>query len=178
MRLLTAVVLTTVIGLGLLCADDRTSLAGLGRLTVLLDVNNGDNETPIAKVGLTADQLRTDAELRLRKAGVSVVDYEQYLDLTIKESRQLPDIGVLFLSVTALCDPAACFYTVRPSLSQPVALLRDATRVVQAATWNGGGRVGIIRQAPPKAATEIRSAVGDCVDDFLNKYLAANPPKR
>ena len=159
-------------------ADERASLAGLNRVTVLVDVNNGEkDDAQIVKAGLTMIQLRTDTELRLRKSGVQVVDDEQYVDLLVKESPQVADIGTLFLSVTAVCVPQGCFYTIRPSLSQRTTLVRDPARVFEAATWNGGGRVGFVPEGVLGAASKVRSALGDCVDGFLNEYLAANPSR-
>lgn len=141
----------------LLAADgeeNRQSLMGIKGVKVLVE----DSESPDAIAdGLTQDQLQTDVELRLRKAGVTIVK----------------DVGApyLYVAINPIKDSTGLYaYSCAVELHQKAVIsngmkLYTATRSVSTA-----GMVGRLNMSK-----YIREVVGDMVDKFLNAYLSANP---
>jgi len=110
--------------------------------------------------GLTRDQLQTDVEVRLRKAGIKVAS-----------SRLFP---VLHLFVKELKRSASekCVYALRLELLQEITLVRNRSVSFLAATWDFSylGEVGA-----DKFSRTVRDNVADMVDQFINAYLEYNP---
>ncbi len=138
----------------------RISLKGVTAVAVLVEPMTPDAE----RDGLTKDQLQTDIELRLRKAGINVA------------SLPLPETGwaYLYLSVHARKYPEVQTYSVALSLQfrQWVILERDPGVRAPATTWgtSSSGLMGsrVIRNL-------VRDGVADAVDKFINAYLEQNP---
>jgi hypothetical protein len=136
-------------------ADDKTSRDSLRNLSaVLVVVESVDADT--VRDGLTTEQIQTDVELRLRKAGVVVSDSAS---------------PMLYVAVNPVYSSSGIYaYSSTLQLEQPVTILSNNT-LTMATTWSilATGLVG--RNKMPAA---IRSLVGDQVDTFLNAYLSAH----
>jgi hypothetical protein len=136
----------------------------LGAVSVLVEnLNAAATET-----GLTREDLQTDVELRLRQAGVKVVD-----------SSNPP--GRLYVSVHMMRPHYAngsptngISMLLELELHQGVALLRDPSSVLLAPTWS----VSMMASSSPgDVRTFCRNDVKDLVDKFLNAYLEQNPKR-
>jgi hypothetical protein len=139
-----------------LSASDRgevQSLRGLKEVYVVVE----PLESGAEKWGLTTDQVLTDVQLRLRRAGIHVTGSV--------------DDAFLYVGIDFFKDVGnRRNYAIRISLNQQVILERDPTIHISAATWNYNS----VGYANPD---ELRKYLGDDVDRFINDYLAANPPK-
>ncbi len=113
--------------------------------------------------GLTADQLQTDIELKLRLAGIKVTSTPS-------------NSGQLFLSVShkeiKSDKTAVAFYAhVGLNFHQLVTLYGNKNQV-SASTWTDD----VIFAGRPSQGTDLtRQVVRDSIDTFINDYLAANP---
>ena len=140
--------------------SDRQSLVGLSG--VYVKVSGVIPES--APEELNEVMLKGDVEMRLRKAGIRVLNPEEVL--------QVPGTPHLTLKVTTHADQEHLFYAfgVELVLVQDVVLLRDAKIVGRGTTWGTGivGLVGI------QSLRDIRFHVWEKVDQFANDYRAAN----
>jgi len=157
-----ALILLGVLPQPLLSQNDdegsRATLAGLAGVQVVVE------SLPLAatRYGLDRATLRTDIELRLRMAGLRVVESDSasssflYVAVNLQDS----DVGIAAYSLSV------AFY-------QFVRLYRlpQSALPVMAITWSVHG-VGTARiQSVPG----IRDYARDYVDRFINAYLAVNP---
>jgi hypothetical protein len=127
------------------------TLAGITSASVLIE----NLPAGASKLGLTSDLLQTDVELKLRLAGMKVLT---------------SSFIALYVLVNATSDGGAV--NIRLELLQPVTLSRDPTIVLGAcATWSKE------RVAKFYNAQDVREAVKDQVDSFLNDWLTVNPKK-
>jgi hypothetical protein len=133
------------------------SLKGISAVTVLVE----DLSDSAKLLGLTADTLRTDVELKLRLAGMRVMANEEALKLT--------DVPALYVRVTVLPGGVAAGIDVQ--LGQNALLRRNGQLVYDATTWE---RTGVVANATLQF---IRDRLKDQVDDFLNAWLSVNPKK-
>lgn len=113
---------------------------------------------PEGKIAETT--LRTDVEVRLRKAGILIFD---------RKEPYPTNIPYLSISYTQ----SGIGLNIDLSLIQEVCLVSRPTSTAHAATWarsmTGTGRnATYIRQA-------IRQAIKDLTDMFINDYLSVNP---
>ncbi len=136
---------------------DPEPLRGLKGVHVL--VENIDSQAE--RLGLTRAQIQTDVELRLRKAGVRV--------LTEKERLETPGCPHLYVNINTPIGQGLVVYSISVELFELVTLARGF--VTDGAIWNirFAGCVGTSN------IRKVREGVGDCVDKFINDYLAANP---
>jgi hypothetical protein len=155
-----------------LTASDASALRGVRQLPVVMAIS----ET-LESRGLGEDQIRVDTELRLRKAGIQVVPIA---------SQAFPYLTVQ-VEVSCFKQPSfeRCSHAIQLSVTEPVTLVRDRSRVVFAKTWESRGMLGTfgIEGGDSSLSTDnqraIRDWVGDQVDEFVNAYLEANPiPRR
>jgi hypothetical protein len=140
----------------------RATLKGIDAVLVIIEPLD-----PQAKRdGLTRDQLQTDVEVRLRKAGIKVSS-----GVPIGSSEIL---SPLHLMVKALerSPSQRCVYAINLELLQDVALLRKPNATWLAPTWDHYylGEVGADR-----FSRQVRDNVADLVDKFINAYLEQNP---
>lgn len=143
----------------------RPSLRGLKGVHVLVLVIVGDENSDAEHAGLTRRQLQTQVELRLRKARIPVLSEEELL--------RSPGAPYLCVKVDARKVSEGLYAVfVRVTLTQQVLLLRDPKVRVPASTW---GSTGVIGGVGESRLREIRDAVADEVDEFINAYLAVNP---
>jgi hypothetical protein len=115
-----------------------------------------------------ADRIQTDAELKLRSAGIP-----------LKQRAYLEDGGAA-LAVSVGCLPIiqggrttawASDYTV--SVTQGVNLTRTGTSVL-AVTWSIDS---ILVGSIPVIENNLRGQIRDSIDEFLNDYFTVNPKK-
>jgi hypothetical protein len=139
------------------------SLKGIKGIYVLIEELP---ESLKSKTGLTEDQLRTDVELKLRLAGISVVSES--------ESLYIPGFPYLYVNINGYVEEIGLVvYNIEVELRQTVILKRNRSiEAVGATTWKTGtiGTVGL-----DKSSASIRNAVKDHVDGFINAYLSVNP---
>jgi hypothetical protein len=112
-------------------------------------------------IGLTADAIQTDVELKLRLAGMHVA--------TEKEWLQLPGMPILYINVN-LTNPALAA-SIDVMFKQNVRLERNDMTVANISTWDRGTLLG------NPTAQRIRDLIKDKVDVFLNDWLSVNPKK-
>jgi hypothetical protein len=114
-------------------------------------------------LGLSREQLKTDVEMRLWKAGVRV--------LTSKEAHETPGRPCLYVNVNTQVrrNLPLCTYLVSVTLNEIVKLASGFQTA--AGIWNTEtiGSVGAQRMG------QIQNVVSEAVDRFIKDYLAANP---
>ena len=143
-------------------ASTRESLAGLRGVKVVVETL----EPEVEHAGLTSAVIQTDAELKLRLAGIRV--------LTTDESRDEPGHPYLYLNaIVNPTLPSSWGYSTSVDLIQDVRLTRNPAVNVAAHTWSvssGGGEA-----RPANISDSVRNSFKDKVDQFVNAYLAMNP---
>ena len=115
--------------------------------------------------GLSTSQIKTDVELRLRKAGIR---------LTTPKSSDEPAYPQVYVSVRTLKSSSGIYaFSVRIQLLTLVNmnLEQSKPRLMFASVWETG-TIGTVGQSKLR---DLRSIVGDLVDEFINDYLAENP---
>jgi hypothetical protein len=142
----------------------RKSLAGLKGVTVLVE----DIRPEAEDQGLTITAVQTDAELRLRKAGIRV--------FTDAEIRNVPGNPVLYLKAIVMPGKPGWGYAASIELHQGVILTRDPSMETWACTWSVAGGGGY--DEPSNIARKVRDKLNDYVDQFINAYLAMNQKKQ
>jgi hypothetical protein len=117
-----------------------------------------------ARIALFAVQLRTDVELRLRRAGLRVLPEEDAPGRT----------PYVFVQVNLTPEGSGMHaWSVDVSLDQTVIILRMPTLTTYAPTWQATSRLGFSPRE--RVAERVRAAVTDEVDEFLNAWLGTNP---
>ena len=134
--------------------DTRDSLRGISAVRVVVE----DVDSDAAKDGLTTEQLRTDVELRLRRAGLKV-DSENYL------------LPYVYVRVQTINNEGLYACGVEVSLTQWVTAKISHADVL-AKTWSVNG-IAIVGAS--KMSAGVRGNVADFVDKFLNAWLEVNP---
>lgn len=140
----------------------RPTLRGLRGVKVSIDTFVAEAE----QGGLTLNQLQTDVELRLRKAGIRVLSEQEWL--------KAPGMPAVYVLVTTHKNKIGLHaFSIRVKLRQAVTLVRQPNSPpVLAGTYETNGYVGTIGSGRLR---ELREAVADEVDIFINDYLAENP---
>ncbi|MGB8991811.1 MAG: hypothetical protein WCD80_07130 [Desulfobaccales bacterium] len=135
----------------------KEALKGLKGVEVVVE----DLKPEAEHMGLSTAQIKTDVELRLRKAGIKV--------LTFAESAFTPGMPYLHVTVTEMNSLSLIVFSLEVDLKERVTL--DRGFKVPGKIWSTSsvGAVGINK------IREIRVFIGDDVDKFINDYLAANP---
>ena len=163
MRSLTLIALAPVIGLLVvpslsIAGEDVRSLKGLTRISV--SIEDFDQDALLA--GFSQSVFKTDVEVKLRMAGITVVP----------SGEPHPGAAYIFMVITVL-EPRAggvSPYSIDTQLNQAVYLQRDPEILDIAITWHNGsaGRGDI---------EFIRQAAKNQVDRFINDWLRANPKR-
>ena len=140
--------------------EDRETLRGLKGFHVLVAELKDD----IKQAGLTGSILKTDVELKFRKAGIRI--------LTRDEALLTPGKPHLFVQVRAikLKSPRGLFYLALVSFGQDAILSRNHSIQTSLVTWEDS-----FLGTTSEPLRSIREAVSDLVDEFMNDYLAVNP---
>ncbi len=140
---------------------DKEVLRGLSGASVEIMFGGDSNN-----IGLNETQIRTDVELKLRLAGITV--YEQ------GKTWNDPNKAELAVTITVACMPDVIFCATSTDLSlkQAVSLLSNPVVATGVFTW-GSARVGLKNKA--SIVESIREDIKDLLDMFLNDYLSVNP---
>ena len=172
MKLMFAVACTAILGLGradggkgdnssvpTVQESRRNSLKGMAALYLLVEPLNSQARD----AGLSASQLRTDIELRLRSAGIAV--------LTVEQGSAAPGNPHLNLSLVYLRSEAGfSVFSTRLALIQNVLPSRNPNHLLLASTW----AVSESGYTAGNGVSAIRETVQDSADRFCNDYLAVN----
>jgi hypothetical protein len=143
--------------------ESRATLRGLQGVWVIVDNLGLDVE----QAGLTQNQIQTDVELRLRKAGIRI--------LTRQETLSIPGRPWLYVGVEtheSRGRPGLYPFVLSLELWQLVYLARDPNVATQAPTWSHKSILGMTGASHLR---EVRDRVVVMVDVFINAYLAVNP---
>ena len=161
MRLYTAFVVLSLFSAPIAHALDdentRPSLRGIKGVKVIVEALPTDAE----RNGLTKSAIQTDIELKLRQAGIPVLNTGD---------------ADLFVSVSILADRDIAIwpFMITVGLGQDGALVRDSSiSLPLVVTWevSSFGHVG------KQNLRSVRDNVKDHVDSFINAYLVMNPKK-
>ena len=119
------------------------------------------------KVGLSAEQIQSDVEERLKEIGIKVVSEE--------EAEKLPGSPSLYVNISARKRErvAAFMFHVDVGVLQEVELVRDHKIQIMSITWTKG-RIGECTSM--SFVKSMREAVGYLMDQFCEDYRKANPP--
>jgi hypothetical protein len=167
MRLYTAFITLFLFSAPIAHADEveefqRKSLRGLKNISV------GPVHVPaeLEQNGLlTSDEVHTDVELKLRLAGIQVVDLKDFNSSSSSAS-------ILNISVNVFSSSDGIWpISVNVGVMQPVLLERDRSILSYGETW-GKFRLGRLEKSKIR---NVRETIKDMVDQFINSYLAANP---
>ncbi len=138
----------------------KETLRGLKGIAVLI----GSISPEMARDGMEEDQLRTDIELRLRRAGITV--------LKVVPKPTTPNGAYLYVSIDSFRSATGVYaFSVRVELLQEVSLTRNPSIKSVVATW----KVGSTGLMSVTQVRRIRETMGDLVDRFANDYLTVNP---
>jgi hypothetical protein len=161
-------VMTTAAGWGLDTKNTRETLRGLTGVHVAVENVSPDLEG----AGLTKSQLQTDAELRLRKAGIQVLTWEESLATSGRPYLYIRVTGFRVNNIQT-GRPLGYVAFTEVALNQDVWLEREsAIGVYDDVTWSSAGMLESVNSSNVRA---IRESAADQVDLFINAYLAVNP---
>jgi len=127
----------------------KDTLHDLPKFFVLIDMKP-ELETKIART-----TIRTDVEIRLRKAGILIFSHTE-------APFSVPWLYVLYTQTGGA-------FSIELSLNQEVYLVSHPTSITHAATWEASV-TGIA-----SSTAFIRQAIKDLTDVFINDYLSVNP---
>ena len=117
--------------------------------------------------GLDTTQIRTDVELKLRQAGITV--------LTRQERLSTAAAPYLYVNVQAIKSRANVYaFSANVELLQRVTLVRNPAMSIPATTWSATCIIGGVGS---QKVGSVREHVRDLTDQFINAYLAANPKR-
>lgn len=142
---------------------ERETLRGVAALNVLVTTRIGDEGAK--GLGITKDQLQSDAEGTLTKAGIKVAkDVRSYL---------LVSLSIISISHPTVDGILAYVYTAQIKFRQGAVLDSTGTRA-SVTTWDET-RFGAA--TPTKNLnTRIRNDLNTLVGEFVKDYLAENRP--
>lgn len=149
-------------GFAIIARSNRATLRGLSGIGVLVERLAPEVE----KGGLKANQLQTDVESKLRKAGIKILSRE--------ECAKTPGEPYLYVNLNvnvAKTESDIYPYAIDVMLIQRVSLQRNPGLLTHAVTWSIGG-VGSISKP---ILGELREVVQETVDIFIQAYQAENP---
>ncbi|MBZ5727440.1 MAG: hypothetical protein LAP87_20885 [Acidobacteriia bacterium] len=141
----------------LMASDDNgtPTLRGIKAMSVVVENINPD----AVRDGLTADQLKTDVELRLRRVGIKVSE------------SAVPYLYVRVTVVRGAVNQSQYAYSCRVVFEQPVTVKANGVLTL-VPTWSTGN---IALVGSQRMSREVRDDVGDQVDEFSNAFLSVNP---
>jgi len=156
--LLAGVTLLSATPMSLAANDEKTTLAGL--IGVRVVVEEPDNEPE----GLSQSILRSDVESRLKSAGIRI--------LTESEWQAAPGRPSLKLDVTVkAATKGTRLFLVELEIEQDVRLVRDASHSGPATTWSATPRLGVV---PAAGVAPVVQAVREAVDEFIAAWRGAS----
>ncbi|MEK6279495.1 MAG: hypothetical protein AABN95_04000 [Acidobacteriota bacterium] len=125
----------------------------------------------IQKDGLTEEQLQTDVEVRLRRAGIRVLTLDEVKDSSIKPALVITVTALKSDALSKLLEGNIYCYSISLELKQAASLPRMPSNIFLVTTWNDAA----IGFATVKSVRAIREGLGDYVDKFANDFLTVNP---
>ena len=136
-------------------AEADAALRGVSSLSVVVDSRDRD----LRSAGVTAQNLKSNAEVTLRSAGIKVVSPE-------------PHSPYLHIIVTLRRAPDTSLYAfwIEVSFKQAATLRRDPSVWVTATTWS----TGVVGAVSDGRLQDVRAVVLDYVSAFANDLLVAN----
>ena len=137
---------------------DRATLKGLTGVSVTVEPFSEQAK----RAGFDERSFQTDAELKLRVAGIHVLSETEML-----KTPGMPSIYLVVILLHERRGERAAF-SGRIELKQFVRLQRDRSIGTDAATWSNAW-VGV------GDLPYIRERVNDMVDQFINAWLSVNP---
>ncbi len=141
----------------------RETLAGL--TGVYVSVENIPDEAQ--RDGLDTTRIRTDVELRLRQASITVLTQQEWLSTAFAP--------YLYVDVQAIKNRANVYaFSANVELRQRVTLVRNPAMSILPTTWSATGIIGTVGS---QKLGSVRDDVRDLADQFINAYLAANPKR-
>lgn len=115
--------------------------------------------------GLRAQNIQTDIELRLRQAGITVIDKDKFGTI---------DVAVLHVITNCLKNGGRYAVNVQFEFMVDVTPYRHPRTVVtDAITWNKSFL--LVHPSDGDFADYVRSSIKDEADTFVNDYLKVNP---
>jgi hypothetical protein len=117
----------------------------------------------IEQDGLFGSLLQSDAELKLRLAGLKVLSEEQWL--------KNPDSPYLYVFVDVFKHSEGYIYRIQISLRESVMILRKSTKTI-ATTLRIRDELGVTAYL-----SEIREEAQDLLDEFIEAWQTANKKK-
>ena len=141
--------------------NERNTLRGLKGIYVFV----GKLKEELIRDGLTTDDLRTDAESKLRLRGIRVLSEQEWY----KE----PGGPHLYIDINVLkLNPTKTYiFAISVSVKQGVSLIRSPGIEVFGITWSTWG-VGISTELQ-----DIRLRLEENLDRFVRAYMSVNPKK-
>ena len=177
--------------------SDANSLSGLRTFSLLIEGLRND----AASDGLSAEQLKVDIELKLRRSAIPLNDelvaaqgdllkelvgiYEKTGHSSTADDpvvlklnaclAKLRHSATIYLNVNTLklAPSDSYIFNAEVRVQQNATLERDQKLLVMGATTWDRGRLGITPRS--EMQLNVRAAVSDMVDDLLNAYLSKNP---
>jgi S1-C subfamily serine protease len=144
------------------------SLQAIPAVRILVQTPDADARN----VGLRAPDLQTMIELKLRTAGMRILNSEEW--------KTAPRGAYILVRVTTNGAAEPFAYAVELSLKQATIVRIDSAdnhvdlRTL-ASTWEANTRCGTANRQTIGPA--VRDAISASLDEFQNAFLAANPPK-
>ena len=136
---------------------DRATLKGLKGVVVIVE----SLEAVVERDGLTASQLQTDVELRLRQSGIRVI-----------EAAGDPDVPVLYVNVNAMKQSTGNTYVYEAEVSVFQTCRIIATNgFALAQTWSVSNVASV---GVANFGRVARDLVRDETDTFINAFLSVN----
>jgi len=119
------------------------------------------------KVGLSAEQIQTEVEEKLKELGIKIV--------TEEEAEKPSDKPTLYVTINARKRErvAAFMFHVDVGVLQEVELVRDPMIQIMSIMWKKG-RIGECHSR--KLVKAMQEVVGYLMDQFCEDYRKANPP--
>jgi hypothetical protein len=150
--ILTLTIFSNVAGQAFI-SEDKDTLAGIKVMKVVVENSTSVSETE----SLKENQIKTDIELKLKKAGIKIED-----------SPLLPFLYINFKTLKNQ-NPPLLNYSLNIEFNQ-VVFLENKSKSVIASTW-GREKNGT---SAALDSQQIRQNVSDLVDQFISDYIAAN----
>lgn len=142
--------------------EQRTTLRGLKGIVVVVE----DLEPGIGgEGGLTPAQIRTDAELRIRKASIRI--------LSAQEGFKVAGFPRLYINAQVRkLTPRQFPCAIKVQVLQEMKLVRNPAMQCSASSWEVAA-LGVANDM-----RTIREDLGDLIDMFINDYLSVNPAEK
>ena len=144
-------------------AKNRESLRGVKAIAVVIRIENQGE-----RYGLTEHEVQQDIELKLRMAGIEVLDKSE-----VATKPYLPGLVFIITPYDRQDSNGIIAFHMSLAVEQPVSLIRDNSVTLYAETWETG-YVGMVGQTNFR---NLRDDIKNLTDNFVNAYLSVNLKK-